>query len=119
MKPSILNVDEHNPPHEFRVEETHHRIARAYDRGGVCGDLSPSVSAAPKITPIPLTGISLSPWGRLESESGPGARLPVRLWGHIKHGFHALDDHWIGDLIGVLCLFGIAYALQVFGWAVS
>lgn len=27
----------------------------------------------------------------------------------------ALDDHWLGDLIGVFCLFGIFYLVLVAG----
>lgn len=101
---------------EYKVTDKTNQVAKAW-RG--CGDLHPNLSATPNKLPIPLTGISPSPLGGLESESGPGARLPARLWGHIKRGAHALDDHWIGDLIGVLCLFVIPYVLLVFGWAMS
>lgn len=31
----------------------------------------------------------------------------------------ALDDHWIGDLIGGLCLFGSMWILFLLAWAVS
>lgn len=31
----------------------------------------------------------------------------------------ALDDHWLGDLIGALCLFGILYGFLLFGWVLS
>jgi hypothetical protein len=35
------------------------------------------------------------------------------------HKLHAacrrLDDHWVGDLIGVICLFGLGYAALLLG----
>ena len=30
-----------------------------------------------------------------------------------------LDDSWLGDLIGAICLFGLSWGLFVFGWAVG
>lgn len=30
-----------------------------------------------------------------------------------------LDDHWLGDLIGTVCLFGMLYAMMLVGWALS
>lgn len=36
-------------------------------------------------------------------------RPPIRILQVIWRGLVALDDHWIGDLIGVICLFGLGY----------
>lgn len=48
-----------------------------------------------------------------------GDRLPVRVLRAIWRGMMALDDHWIGDVIGVIGLIVILYlscvAVLVFG----
>lgn len=40
-------------------------------------------------------------------------------WSAIVRALRALDDHWIGDLIGALSLFASLWALLVIGWALS
>lgn len=38
---------------------------------------------------------------------------------YLLRALRALDDHWIGDLIGALSLFASLWALLVIGWALS
>lgn len=49
--------------------------------------------------------------------SGPGARKLRR--GHIKRGLMWLENSLIGDLIGLICLFGGMYLLLIITWAAS
>lgn len=57
--------------------------------------------------------------GRLEGDSGPRSRLPVRLWGHAKRAFNALDNHWVGDVIALVCMAFVTWGFMVIGWAMS
>lgn len=41
------------------------------------------------------------------------------LWRRFLRLARALDDHWIGDLIGAASLFAILYVALVVGWALS
>lgn len=62
---------------------------------------------------------------RGEDKPAPPTR---RSWGKAAAGIFrcvwrwlaALDDHWIGDAIGVICLFGLGYSAlvagHIFGW---
>ncbi|WP_096705076.1 hypothetical protein [Phaeobacter gallaeciensis] len=55
-----------------------------------------------------------------EGGNGPSLRLPVaQCWDHLKRVARWLDDSWVGDLIGAICLFGIGYLLLLFGWVLS
>lgn len=68
----------------------------------------------------PLTEIPPKVGHAPKGGNGPGLRLPVaQCWGHLKRVARWLDDSWAGDLIGVICLFGIGYMLLLFGWALS
>ncbi len=49
--------------------------------------------------------------------SGPSARRSRR--GHIKRGLMWLENSLIGDLIGLICLFGGMYLLLIISWAAS
>lgn len=42
-----------------------------------------------------------------------------RVWRRICRFSDWLDDHWIGDLIAVVCLFGSTWMLLFFVWAVA
>lgn len=41
------------------------------------------------------------------------------LWARVKRLNARLEDSWLGDLIGVICLFGIGYAATVFLWVLE
>ena len=51
--------------------------------------------------------------------TGPSSRLMMRGWGHLKRVTRRLDDHWIGDLLGAISLFVIAYGALVIGWGMQ
>lgn len=75
---------------------------------GVVAEQAPLTEIPPKVGHAP------------EGGNGPGLRLPVaQCWGHLKRVARWLDDSWVGDLIGAICLFGIFYLLLLFGWALS
>lgn len=66
--------------------------------------------------------------GVLESASAlprPAAPLPpeTATWRTTMRNLRAacrrLDDHWVGDLIGVLCLFGLGYAALLLGYVLE
>lgn len=40
-------------------------------------------------------------------------------WRRLLRAARALDDHWIGDLIGAASLFAMLWAGLVIGWALS
>ena len=46
-----------------------------------------------------------------------------RVWNCVnrvfKRCFERIENGWIGDLIGLISIFVLGYALLVFGWAVS
>lgn len=49
-----------------------------------------------------------------------GLPLVVRaVWQRLKRANAWLEDSWVGDLIGVICLFAIGYGLTVFAWVLS
>ncbi|EEE39131.1 hypothetical protein RKLH11_2977 [Rhodobacteraceae bacterium KLH11] len=55
-----------------------------------------------------------------EGGNGPGLRSFVpQCWGQLKRAARWLDDSWVGDLLGAVCLFGIWYLLFLFGWVLS
>ncbi len=41
------------------------------------------------------------------------------LWRRLLRAARALDDHWIGDLIGAVSLFATLYVALVAGWALQ
>lgn len=46
--------------------------------------------------------------------------LPLRAgWQRLKAAFVWLDDSWVGDLIGAVCLFGSIYIFTLIAWALS
>ena len=47
----------------------------------------------------------------------PEARDSLRA--RVKRLNARLEDSWLGDLIGVICLFGIGYAATVFLWVLE
>ena len=55
-----------------------------------------------------------------EGGNGSSLRSPVaQCWSHLKHVNCWLQDSWIGDLIGVICLFGIGFGFWLIGWVLS
>lgn len=48
------------------------------------------------------------------ADGGDGRPFP-----RLRKAFRAIDGHWIGDLIGALCLFGTLWAALVIGWALA
>lgn len=55
-----------------------------------------------------------------EGGIGPSLLRPeMQCWGQLKSVARWLDDSWIGDLIGVICIFGIWYVFYLFGWAMT
>lgn len=62
-----------------------------------------------------------------EAGTGPSPEQPkLGGWGHLKHvvrairrGWNWLNNHWIGDVVGLLGLFGGWYAFLLIGWAMS
>ncbi|MFD1914147.1 hypothetical protein [Halodurantibacterium flavum] len=64
----------------------------------------------------------------IRAASAPVARDPVgpRVlqslragWRRTVHVMRWLDDHWIGDLIGVIALFGCLYLFLLLTWVIS
>lgn len=47
----------------------------------------------------------------------PEARISA--WARVKRWNARLEDSWIGDLIGAICLFVIGYAATIFLWVLS
>lgn len=46
--------------------------------------------------------------------------LPLRAgWQRLKAAAVWLDDSWVGDLIGAVCLFGSIYLFTLIAWALS
>lgn len=41
------------------------------------------------------------------------------MWRRLLRAARALDDHWIGDLIGAVSLFATLYVALVAGWALQ
>ncbi|MEI2806211.1 MAG: hypothetical protein V9G18_09795 [Albidovulum sp.] len=50
--------------------------------------------------------------------SGPDGERPGP-WRRLLRAARALDDHWIGDLIGAASLFATLYVALVAGWALQ
>lgn len=50
--------------------------------------------------------------------SGPSL-FSRQCWGHFKRGLAWLEDSLIGDVIGLISLFGGMYLLLIIGWAAS
>lgn len=45
---------------------------------------------------------------------------PLRAgWRRIRAASDWLDGHWLGDLLGVICLFGIGFAALLIGWGMQ
>lgn len=44
---------------------------------------------------------------------------PPRARGRIIRAIRVLDDHWLGDLIGAVCLFGAIILLVIFAGVLS
>ena len=38
---------------------------------------------------------------------------------NLRAACRRLDDHWVGDLTGVLCLFGLGYAALLLGYVLE
>lgn len=56
----------------------------------------------------------------ISSGTRGGADGRVRGFGRrLLRAARALDDHWIGDLIGGVSLFATLWALLVIGWALQ
>lgn len=53
------------------------------------------------------------------SGAGPKADGKGGLWRRLLRTARALDDHWIGDLIGAVSLFATLYVALVAGWALQ
>ena len=56
---------------------------------------------------------------RLSSVAGPKADRKGGLWRRLLRAARALDDHWLGDLIGVASLFVMLWAGLVAGWVLQ
>lgn len=52
----------------------------------------------------------------ISSGTGGGADS---FWRRLARLARALDDHWIGDLIGVVSLFATLYVALVAGWVLQ
>ena len=45
---------------------------------------------------------------------------PLRAgWRRIRAASDWLDGHWVGDLLGAICLFGILFAVLLIGWGMQ
>lgn len=45
---------------------------------------------------------------------------PVRAgWRRIKAASDWLDNHWLGDLLGAVCVFGFGFAVLLISWGVQ
>jgi hypothetical protein len=49
--------------------------------------------------------------------ASPDFRPCPGFWRRLLRAARALDDHWIGDLIGAVSLFATLYVALVAGWA--
>ena len=89
--------------------------ANGKEGGGAC-----HLPAAPAANPAPLAETLPQVGHAPDGGTGPSPRsFFARCWGHLRRVSRWLDDSWAGDLIGVICLFGIWYLLLIFGWALS
>ncbi len=58
------------------------------------------------------------------TQSQGGVRMvdysrPPRARGRIIRAMRALDDHWLGDLIGAVCLFGTIFLMVIVAGVLS
>jgi hypothetical protein len=53
----------------------------------------------------------------LSAKRGADGREPV--WRRLLRAARALDDHWLGDLIGAASLFALLWVGLVAGWVLS
>lgn len=53
------------------------------------------------------------------SDPSPVPSAKAAGWGRLLNVARRLDDHWVGDLIGVISLFGAVYLLLVLAWVAS
>ena len=45
--------------------------------------------------------------------------VPATIWQRLGIALRRLEDSWLGDLIGVLCLLFTGYLLFLFAWGLS
>lgn len=51
---------------------------------------------------------------------GPSLHRPeLQCWGHLKRVARWLEDSWLGDLIGLICIFFVGYVFLLFGSAMT